>query len=339
MSEPAPAPTPPAPPPPAPWKLSGYVFGDYYYFAANNDARFDGQHGFWIRRAYLTYDHALSRTFTTRVRLEVTSNGKLSGGALTPYVKDAYLKWSFHGRQQVTLGIQPTLSFDYLESVWGLRHIEKTPLDLYRWDSSRDFGLTVAGPVNAANTVKYSAQFGNESSSNSETDTFKAVRAAARYEANPGFTVEGVFAQFHRRHDADRMTAQVFAGYRSPTRRAGVQYARQWRRAARGTAANDVTLDIVSGFAVLDLEPVRHSIFLRVDRYAGACPDCSGIDYVPLSNGVPFTMVIAGYEHYLLPSVRIGPNVQYVTYGSPGAGRHPRPKDDWAVRATFYWVW
>lgn len=92
-----PAPDPPAPPPEH-WKLSGYVFGDYYYFAANNDATFEGQHGFWIRRAYLTYDHALSPTFATRVRLEVTSNGKLSGGALTPYVKDAYLKWSVHGR-------------------------------------------------------------------------------------------------------------------------------------------------------------------------------------------------------------------------------------------------
>jgi hypothetical protein len=150
-------PDPPPPPPPAPpWRISGLVFGDYYSFPQHHLATFEDQHGFWLRRAYFTYDHTFTPVITTRLRLEMNSNGKMAGGSLTPYVKDAYVKWTFWGRQQLTLGIQPSLSFDFLEGV-GLRHIEKTPMDLYRMDSSRDTGLTMAGPINEAATIRYAA--------------------------------------------------------------------------------------------------------------------------------------------------------------------------------------
>jgi len=333
-------PDPPAPPPPAPpYRFTGLVFGDYYYFSDHHDSKWESQQGFWLRRAYFTFDYTFTPRVTTRFRLEANSNGKLAGGSLTPYVKDAYLRWTFYGRQQLTLGIQPSLSFDHVESVWGLRHIEKTPLDLYRWDSSRDTGVTVAGPMNEANTLKYSVQFGNESGNNAETDKFKAIRVAARYETNPGLTVEGMFAQFARDKDADRTTAQVFAGYRARKARAGLQYSYQKRQAATGTTLPDLELDIFSGFAVADLKPQKFSIFARVDRYDDPCPDCSGIDYLPIDTSAKFTMFLAGVEYYLIPAVRFSPNVEWVTYGTPAKAGTPAPKDDVVWRATFYWAW
>jgi hypothetical protein len=112
-----PVPEPPAQPAPAPpYKVSGLVFGDYYYFAEHHDEQWESQQGFWLRRAYFTFDYTSTPRITTRFRLEVNSSGELTGGALTPYVKDAYLKWIYSGRQQVTLGIQPTLGFDFIES-------------------------------------------------------------------------------------------------------------------------------------------------------------------------------------------------------------------------------
>ena len=133
---------------------------------------------------YFTFDYAFTPALSARFRIEANSNGKLAGGSLTPYVKDAYLRWAFVGRQQLTLGIQPSLTMEGVEPVWGLRHVEKTPLDLYRWDSSRDTGLTVGGPLNAAGTLKYFAQVGNESGNGAEADSFKALRASLRYEAD-----------------------------------------------------------------------------------------------------------------------------------------------------------
>ncbi|HEX6324725.1 MAG TPA: hypothetical protein VFZ36_13440 [Vicinamibacterales bacterium] len=318
-------------PAPPPYKISGLVFGDYYAFPEHHLPAWDGQHGLWLRRVYVTYDHMFSPALSARLRLEMNSNGKLAGGALTPYVKDAYLRWNFQGRQALTLGIQPSLTFDYVESVWGLRHIEKTPLDLYRWDSSRDTGLTLSGPLNGAQTVKYAVQYGNESGNNAETDAHKGFRTSARYEPKQGLTAEVMFGQFNRASDADRTTAQIFAGYRGTRGRAGAQYAYQKRRAAAG----DVELDLVSGFGVFDLKPKSLSAFARVDRMNDPCTDCAAIDYLPIAPTHPFTTTIAGVEYWLHPSVRMSPNVEWVVYRDNGA--LPKPGNDTVARLTFYW--
>jgi len=328
------------PPPPAPvappWRISGLVFGDYYGFIANHLSTFEDQHGLWIRRAYFTYDHTFSPLVTTRLRLEANSNGKLAGGAATPFIKDAYFKWTFHGRQQLTTGIQPSLTFDFIEGFWGLRHIEKTPLDLYRTDSSRDTGFTVAGPINAAATMRYAYQFGNESGNNGETDKFKAQRATFSYNKNPGFAVEGLWMHFDRANDADRETGQIFAGWRNTKGRVGFQYTLQRREPNNGVGSN-IDLDITSFFGVYENPRRKVSFYVRVDRFADACTDCTGIDYLPIAGNAPFTFTLAGMEYFILPSVRVGPNFEYVAYRDPVAGAKPR--NDTVARFTFYWVW
>lgn len=327
-----------AKPEPPRYKISGLVFGDYYSFPKSHLEKWDGQHGLWLRRVYFTYDHTWSPTLTARLRLEMNSNGKLAGGALEPYLKDAYLRWTFTGRQQLTAGIQPSLTFEFIESVWGLRHIEKTPLDLYRLDSSRETGFTVSGPVNASRTVRYAAQYGNDSGNNAETDRRKGYRLSARYETDPGLSLEGMFGRSERAGDADRSTAQVFGAFRAERGRAGAQYSRQTRRAPEGTTAADLELDVFSGFGVFDVKPDKVSAFLRVDRYNDPCPDCAGIDYLPIDTTQPFTLTLAGIEYALHPAVRISPNIEWVKYGSR-AGSTTTPADDLAARLTFFWAW
>ena len=329
---------PPAPPAPAAFKLSGTIFGDYYAFPKQHLPAWQGQHGLWVRRAYFGYDHTLSPEFSFRLRMEMNGNGKLAGGSMTPFVKDAYLRWNFYGRQALVIGIHPSLTFDYIESIWGLRHIEKTPLDLYKMDSSRDTGVTMSGPLNATQTLKYAVQYGNESGNNGETDKFKGFRASARYETNPGFTLEGMVAQFNRDKGADRTTAQVFAGYRAKKARAGFQYSFQKRRAATGSTASDIDLNVMSGFVVADLKRGKSSAFVRVDRFADACADCSGIDYLPIENKSPFTLTIAGLEFLPHPAVRFSPNVEGVVY-STSTGATTKPKSDIAARLTFAVTW
>ena len=100
-----------------------------------------GQNGFWIRRLYFTYDHTLSKAFSVRVRLEANSKGDFkSTGVNTPYLKDAWLKWTF-GAHALFAGLAPTPSIDFVDAFQGYRHVEKSPIDLYRWDGSRDLGL------------------------------------------------------------------------------------------------------------------------------------------------------------------------------------------------------
>ena len=118
--------TPPSPYPAG--KFSGLMFGDYYAYdkwhqdtiSATNTNNVQGQQGFWFRRIYFTYDLTFSEKFTTRFRLEANSNGQFTNpGNINPYIKDAYLKWTFWNKQVLTLGIQPSLTFDWYEGVLG----------------------------------------------------------------------------------------------------------------------------------------------------------------------------------------------------------------------------
>lgn len=324
----------PAAPAPTPWRISGYMFGDYYYFNQDHAANFDEQHGFWFRRIYLTYDHNLSPRFATRLRFEVNSPGNMTSSALTPFVKDAYLRWTYSGNQQFWFGIFPTPTFEFIEGFWGLRHIEKTPADLYRTDSSRDFGVGLLGSFDQGQTIRYSYQFGNESSTNGEVDKNKANRVSVRYEKPTGFVAEGFFGHFARDGDTDRTIAQIFAGYRQPKFRAAFQYYRNKRNVANG---NDLDLDLYSGFGVFDIVPRKWTVFARVDRFNDPNPDGAGIAFLPIDPRAKYTFFLAGVEYYLLPSVRFSPNIETVTYGDLPNGTSIT--NDIVFRATWYWTW
>jgi hypothetical protein len=333
-------------------KISGLMFGDYYsYFkwhqdqiSSTNPTVIKGQHGLWFRRIYLTYDAALSEKLNTRFRLEANSNGDFAGGDIVPYVKDAYLRWTYTGQQQLTLGIHPTLTFEWLDGFWGLRHIEKTPVDLYRLDSSRDFGFSVGGPT-PLKGLSYAAQFGNESGNGSETAEGKILRFESHYERNPGLALEGFYSYGTRPAGEYRQLLQGITGFQNDVARLGAQYV--WGKRTSGEAeAPDQTIDVWSGFAVWAVRPKKVNLFFRADRVKGhlgsvetGLPGAENIDYWLLSSQSPFTTWIAGSEWYLHPAVRLSPNLEVVKYSNdPDPVNFPGRDRDSFFRLTFYWT-
>lgn len=334
-------------------RFSGLMFGDLYDYdryhqdevGGGNTNEVQGQMGFWMRRIYLTYDVDFSERITARFRLEANSNGKFQGGNLEPYVKDAYLKWTYAGKQQVTLGIQPTLTFDWIEGFWGLRHIEKTPADLYRIDSSRDFGIKFSGPV-LFDGLSYGVQWGNESGQGSETDRYKIWRAELRFDRKSGFGANLVYDYSNREDDADRETWSGFAGYRADNWRVGGNYLYQRRDAADDAADQSAQkIDIWSIFGVWVFLPEKASVFARYDDVRGSkggettgLPGANGIDYWLLSPAQPFQMYIVGGEWYILPNVRLSPNIELAKYDAdPDPVNYPGRDEDRIYRLTFFW--
>jgi hypothetical protein len=333
-------------------KFSGLMFGDYYwYYDRHQDGISDtdptpvkGQHGLWFRRLYFTYDYSYNERLTTRFRLEANSNGDFEGGNIVPLVKDAYLKWSYNGRHQVTLGIQPTVTFDWFDGFWGLRHIEKTPADLYRLDSSRDFGFTFGGPARIPG-VSYAAQFGNESGNGSETKEGKILRFEIRYEQKPGLALEGFYSYGRGPSGGDHQTAQGIVGFKSDPLRVGGQYLWQVHQPGDEMLA-DQTVSVWSGFAVWAVVPEKANLFLRSDFVSGdlggvetGLPGAEDIDYLLLSSRSPFSTWIFGGEWYLHPSVRMGPNLEIVRYTrDPDPVQFPGRRQDAQLRFTFYWT-
>ena len=320
-------------------KVNGLAFGDFYWFADHHDAKFDHQQGFWFRRLYLGYDLAFSPTMSIRTRLEMNSNGLMAGGNVTPFVKDAYFTWKYHGAHQARLGIEPALTFDPEEGWWGLRHIEKTPADLYAIDSSRDFALAFTGPLGEGG-LSYGFQFGNDSSQNSENDKFKVVRFLGLFEPRSGLRVEGVFNYGKRPNGQDRTTAKGLLGIKKSTYRAGGQYL--WQKRASGTDADDTTIGIWSAFGNWDFKPKRAAVFARFDSVKGkqgdkdvGLPGADTIAFWAFSKDAPFKLYIAGFEFYLRGSIRLSPNVEWVNYDDPASGSPIQ--SDVVPRLTFFW--
>jgi hypothetical protein len=334
------------------YTISGLMFGDYYWYyqrhqdtvSSTNPTEVEGQHGLWFRRIAVTFDFAQSEKLGVRLRLEANSNGDFGGGDITPYVKDAYVKWTYTGKQQLTLGIQSTLTFDFLEGFWGLRHIEKTPADLYRLDSSRDFGFTFGGPARIQG-LSYAAQFGNESGSGSETREGKIVRFQTRYERDSSMALEGFYSFGRGPSGQNRQTAQGFAGFRSKSTRVGLQYLWQERMSGQDTVP-DQTIDVWSGFAVWDVVPKKADLFVRADSVRGhlgddetGLPGAEEIDYWVLSSQSPFTTWIFGGEWYVHPEVRFSPNLEIVRYANdPDPVQFPGRRQDSILRFTFFWT-
>ena len=165
-------------------KISGYMFGDYFYNAARdtglsslsnvvNGGKKD-LNGIQFRRIYFTYDYNISENFSSRFRLEADQSAHTSDGKVGVFVKDAYLKWKniFKGSDFI-FGFQPTPAFQVSEDIWGNRFLEKTILDLRGAVSSRDLAVSLKGKIDNEGMFKYWVMIGDGSGNRPETDKYK----------------------------------------------------------------------------------------------------------------------------------------------------------------------
>ena len=168
-----------------PFKLSGYMFGDYFYNLQRDDdianlsnVALGGPeefNGFLLRRIYFSYDDDISKDFAVRFRLEADSVSLDSRGKITVFVKDAYLRWKNLGKNEFIFGIQPPPAYEVSEAAWAYRSLEKTIMDLRGIVSSRDIGVSLKGKLDGSGKYGYWVMFGNGSGNNPETDKFKRL--------------------------------------------------------------------------------------------------------------------------------------------------------------------
>lgn len=310
-------------------ELSILAFGDAYWVVDHHDPAVEGENGFWFRRIYLTVDHRLDETFDLRVRLEASSPGDFeSSDRLEPFFKDAWLRWRGEDLSLIA-GLSPTPTWAVIESFWGYRAVEKTPLDLQRMGSSRDLGLAVQGRVGAGERLRYHAMLGNGSGTRGETDSGKKVALAVDYDLTENLFIE-VYGDFEDRDDdEERTTLQAFAGWSWTGGRAGLQVAHQERDGR--SASRD--LDLASLFAVFDLSD-RLSVLGRVDRMFDPNPEGERIAYIPFSDRAESLFVLAGLDVRLSEAVSVIPNVEAVFYDDAVAGADP--DDDLFARVTLF---
>ncbi|HEX2867111.1 MAG TPA: hypothetical protein VHO03_08710 [Ignavibacteriales bacterium] len=182
-------------------KLSGLMFGDYFYNIDQKDSSKKDLNGFQFRRIYITTDYTISESFETRFRLEADQSpaSLTSGGKIGVMVKDAYLRWKdiFKG-SDFYFGLSANPEIDVAESFWGYRPLEKTITDLNGIVPSRDLSVDLKGNLDAAGTVKYWAKIGNNSGNAPEVNKYKRFYGMLQFMPLSffRFTVYGDYAAY-----------------------------------------------------------------------------------------------------------------------------------------------
>jgi hypothetical protein len=313
-------------------KWSGTMFGDLYWVSSHHTDANEGQNGFVFRRIYLTYDRDLAEGFTSRFRFETTlPDFTATAAKFTPAVKDAYLQWK-HDTHSTFFGLSTSPTFDEVESFWGLRPVEKSPLDFYRWGSSRDIGVAMRGYFDSSRKFGYHAMIGNGSDTSQETNEGKKLMLALDMKLGGG-----AYVQLYGDHEKDKggtsshssiTTYQLFTGWKGDRGRAGLLYANQVRE--QGSAAN-LDLTLYSLFGVVNLSN-EWSVFARADRHADPNPEMDKIPYFGLSKtgatdtntAEDSTLLVVGLDHsHAGGTIHIMPNVEVFQFGKNKSGQEP----------------
>lgn len=311
-------------------KLSGLVFGDLYWMANNHDSAVEDKNGFWFRRIYLTADHTLNDRLAFRVRFEMNSPGDFENAdKLDPFVKDAWIRIKFK-REDLYIGISPTPTFDLVEKAWRYRPVEKSPLDLFKIGSSRDFGVSLKGRFDEGGKVHYHAMFGNGSGTKGETNEGKKGALSVTYYPSPKFLIQA-YGDFEQRpEDTERGTQQLFVAWQGERGSAGILAARQTRQVTDGETLN---IEVASVFGTLKVsEDV--ALLARYDRSFDPLPDGAKIAFLPLDPTARVNFFLAGVDFTLFEKFHIIPNIEAVVYD--GVGEAESPDSDVMLRTTFF---
>jgi hypothetical protein len=314
-----------------PAAISAYAFGDYYFVLKQHNETLKDQNGFWLRRVYITYESDISDKLKARARLELSSPGSFSTSAATlvPVLKDAYISYQFAPLHKLTLGIQDSLSFSNIEKFYGYRHLEKTPFDLYKVRSSRDFALCLSGTFDTAKKFNYAVQYGNYSGNKSETDKYKQVGARLFVNVTPQLMLE-VNGDYSTISASKKSTLfQLFAGYKGDWGRVGAGYGRE---SVQEDGKDDANYGVFSAFAVATLSKKLEAV-ARYDMSADPQLHGQG-DYLIIEKGTKTNLFILGLAWNIHPKFQIMPNVKMVSYKEVGG---IKPGSDTYFNVTFYY--
>ncbi len=304
--------------------LGGLLFGDFYAVPSHHLPDGDGAVGLVIRRGYITVDADFTDNWFGRMRFELNQSGEFETYTYTFRFKDLYTGWNI-GRQKLIVGLSPTATFDLIESIWDLRYLARTPMDL-QGVASRDTGISLKGPLNDSGSISYrtmvtaAVNFGNDS------DEASKWMGALAWNPAPNWTIDLYLEKEWGESPYNRSTYQVFAGYKSDNLAWGAQYSHEDRQ-------EDPTLELASAFV---RKRVRNKIQLigRVDRLLEPSPRGNDIAYLPFDPTAKATMWIGAVEFQATPHFAITPNVILTHYDRNDEGI--RPKKDLYLRLTLF---
>jgi hypothetical protein len=286
-------------------KISGYVFGDYFYEFSHPDTTIAAlnRNGFQFRRAYFTYDRDLSEQFSVRFRLEVNSPDFARNDLLVPYIKHAYLRWSnLIPQGKISFGLSSTPTWNVSEEVWGYRSVEKTIMDLRRVASSADLGVALEGKLTESGVLNYHILIGNGTGTRGEIDKNKRAYISVPIKIQQAYILVPYFDYEGGNDGTSKNMLALFAGLQKSRFHGGVEV---FQKVSNKALANNQD-KTEKGLSVFGAAKVVEKIKLlgRFDIYD------PNTDVDDDGN----TFIIAGLDFAPDKNVNIIPNVKIESY-------------------------
>lgn len=268
------------------------VFSHLTYWLSD----FKGKTSFDISRAYLGYEYAFSRHFSSKVIFDA-GNPDTSGIQLNTVLKNAYLQYS-GDNLKLRFGVIPTSLFRLQEKFWRHRYVEPIFMDIYHFGPEADLGASLAWKWSPY--VQFDASVLNG-------EGYQKLQQDSALMYTAGLTIQPVknlYARFyldHMKKGVSQNTYSVFLGYTGSKVTAGLEYNYQLAHAN----VNDEDRSGISLYATMQLK--NHSnLFVRYDKLWSKRNDGALDGWDVLSDG---RLYLAGIEFHPVKGITISPNM------------------------------
>jgi hypothetical protein len=333
-------------------KATGMMFADYYWLTEHNPGANGvtttplANNGVQFRRIWLGADADYGSGFSARVRLEMAS-GDFSSNSnsawAAPVVKDAWVKYAYADKQAASFGLIEGIVLGPVEKLWGLRSVEKTPLDLQGWEPTREQGLSLTGDLGQTNYGVVLSNGANLANQGNNSGKKVGLTVTQTLPASLLVSVSGDYSDNFYGEDLPYVNGstqpgysyllQGLVGYKTDALRAGLQYDRQVSvNNVKGTES--YPRQLVSAFVVAKVWGAA-SAFARIDHLLYGTTDKGNEAYLELSKQRS-TLSILGLDYPLAKGLNLQPNVEWVNYQNDKGGAVPSA--DCIPRVTLAYV-
>lgn len=306
------------------FKIGGLAFGDFYYVDQNHLEDAIGDKGFVLRRGYITFNTKINQNWFGRFRIEVNQSSEFETYTYKAEIKDFYIGYKA-GKHGIIVGLSPTKTFDIIENIWGLRYLTRTPMDL-QGIASRDWGLTVQGPISRDNTLSYRVMIGDGVDPVDFDNLGIKYMGALSLRPTKKWLIDFYLDYEKMTNNNLTSTVQLFAAYKTENLRWGIQYSNQYRQ-------NEPRLELASTFIVSKIYK-EISLIGRVDRLLEPSPKGNDIAYLPFDPTAKATFLVSGIEIPISNHFLVTPNITFTTYDKSSNGN--KPNNDLLYRFTMF---
>lgn len=274
---------------------------------------------FSFRRVYFTYDMQLSEKVVGRFRTDIEQD---FDGRYRTFIKHAFAEWRTTEQIAVRIGMQGTILFGELQSIWGYRSLAKTMHDYFGIRSSADIGVSAEFDLSETMSLKAMMSNGQGYKAFDDADYHKAYEVQGIF-----LPLEGLLISVHL----------GINGFDSPAEPGSEKISTMDVSAGYEGDGFAIGGSIVSQ-ANHDYNPGEDGLgYWLFGRYAlpnlplGALARFDSWDPDTHVDDNTMTFMIIGVDYSAAPGLNIIPNMQWA--------KDPAGGDSRTFLLTFYWRW